>query len=67
MSYLTLLFPSQSQGMVKVSEPHGEAEREVPTRPNPGEKAWTGAGNVPDDCRLRSGIVSMEHWLDLNA
>ena len=67
MSHLTLLFPSQAQGMVNVSEPRREAEHNVFANADAGDKARTGTGNVPDDYRLRSGIVSMEHWLDLNA
>lgn len=63
MSYLTLLFSSQTLEMVNGSE----AEHEIVAGLDSCEKAWTAAGNVPDDYLLPSGIVSMEHWLDLNA
>ena len=67
MSYLTLLFPSQTQGMANVSEASREAEHELFTSPDACESAWIGAGDVLDDYLLPSGIASMEHWLDLNA
>ena len=67
MSYLTLLFPSQTRGMANVSEANREAEHEVFTGTDACENTWTPVGEGPDDCLLPSGIVSMEHWLDLNA
>jgi hypothetical protein len=67
MSYLSLLFASQTQGVVNVSGASREAEHEMFAGPNAGERAWTGAGDRPDDYQLPLGIASMEHWLDLNA
>lgn len=67
MSYLTLLFPSQTQGMVNVSEASRETEHELFTDAGAGEKMWTRSGEGTEDHLLPSGIVSMEHWLDLNA
>jgi hypothetical protein len=67
MSHLTLLFPSQPQEMMTGFEASREAEQDVFTRPDAWERAWTRSEDAADDYRLRSGIVSMEHWLDLNA
>lgn len=67
MSHLTLLIPSQTQGMVNGFEASREAEQDVFRRPDAWENTWTRSGDAADDYRLRSGIVSMEHWLDLNA
>lgn len=67
MSYLTLLFPSQTQGMVNSSDTNREAEHEEFTGRGPCDGACSGAGDAPDDYLLPAGIVSMEHWLDLNA
>ncbi|HTU19147.1 MAG TPA: hypothetical protein VMG10_13890 [Gemmataceae bacterium] len=67
MSFATLLFPSQAQGMVNVAQASREEEHELFTGFDACEKACDGAGRVPEDYLLPSGIFSMEHWLDLNA
>jgi hypothetical protein len=62
-SYLSLLLSSQVRGLVKALGTHGEAEADILPA-----QAWPpGAEDGRDDCQLRSGIASMEHWLDLNA
>ena len=59
-----LLFASQVQGMSKT-------ERETfvhCTKPDTSDaKGVITFTNAPDEVALRSGITSMEHWLDLNA
>ena len=67
MSYLTLLFPSQTQGMVNVAEASREAEHAVFADAGACEGMWTRSEEGAEDHLLPSGIVSMEHWLDLNA
>jgi len=67
MSYLTLLFPSQTQGMVNVSEASRQEEHEVFAEAGVCESGWMREEEATADHLLPSGIVSMEHWLDLNA
>lgn len=67
MSYLTFLFSSQTQGMVNGSEASRLAEHDGFAASEARGKARIRAGEGSDDYRLPSGVVSMEHWLDLNA
>lgn len=67
MSYLTLLFPSQTQGMMNVLEASREAEHEVFAEAGGCQSEWMREEEATADHLLPSGIVSMEHWLDLNA
>ena len=69
MSYLSFLFSSQphTQSLRNVSGASRAAEREGFAEPDTGGNAWTTSGDGAIDYLLPSGILSMEHWLDLNA
>ena len=70
MSYLSLLWTSESQGISKSSAGVSVGEQHEsfspPARSNAAETAVPVTGTQIEQV-LPSGIVSMEHWLDLNA
>lgn len=69
MISLSLLFSSHAQAPALRSFDGANAlrEREVFPAPDAGENTRTRARDGADTYLLPSGIVSMEHWLDLNA
>lgn len=67
MSYLSLLFPSPTQGMAGEPRMSRETETEIRATPDALERTWIGRGSEASDYQLPLGIASLEHWLDLNA
>ena len=67
MSHLSLLFMPATQGLSNASAMGRETEREVHTAPDTAENTCAGMGSGAGNFRLPSGIVSLDHWLDLNA
>jgi hypothetical protein len=67
MSDLTLLFTPATQGLSHASGMSRETEREVHTTLEAGEIMRGGTGSGASNYRLPLGIVSLDHWLDLNA
>lgn len=72
MSYLSFLFAAQTptSSMVNVSRAGHAAESEAfagGERDRVSAPRESTAGDRAIDYRLPSGVVSMEHWLDLNA
>ncbi len=67
MSYLSLQFKSVPQNLSSACRMRRETERDVPTAPDAVESTNTGTGSGVGGFQLPSGIVSLDHWLDLNA
>lgn len=67
MSHLSLLFTPATQGLSNASAMSRETQREVHTAPDAAENTYTGTGSGASNYQLPSGIVSLDHWLDLNA
>jgi hypothetical protein len=67
MSHLSLLFTPVTQGLSNASEKNREGEREIRTTLDAVEITCSGTGSGVGNYRLPSGIVSLDHWLDLNA
>lgn len=67
MSYISLLFHSAMHHPSNTSAMRGETEFEARTVSDARENTCTGTGSAAGNYRLPSGIVSLDHWLDLNA
>ena len=67
MSYHSLLFTSATQDLSNASVRRGDTELEARTALDVGENTYSGTGSGADNYQLPSGIVSLDHWLDLNA
>ncbi len=67
MSYLSLQFKSAPQNLSNACRMRRETEREILTAPDAVESTNTGTGSGLSGFQLPSGIVSLDHWLDLNA
>jgi hypothetical protein len=67
MSYLSLLFTPATQGLSNATERNRESEREFHVPLEAAEITCSGTGSGAGNYRLPSGIVSLDHWLDLNA
>jgi hypothetical protein len=67
MSYLSLQLKSLPQNLSSACRMRRETERDVPTAPDAVESTNSGTGSGVGGFQLPSGIVSLDHWLDLNA
>jgi hypothetical protein len=67
MSYLSLLYTPATQGLSNAPAMSRETEREVHTAPDTVKNTFAGTGSGASNYQLPSGIVSLDHWLDLNA
>jgi hypothetical protein len=62
-----LSLQAQAPALRSIAGANGVVEREVLTARDVGESTWTRGRDGADNYLLPSGIVSMDHWLDLNA
>jgi hypothetical protein len=67
MSYLSLLFTSETQSMSNAYPAGREVEPDAFALSDASESAWNGPRGGMNDYLLPLGIASLEHWLDLNA
>lgn len=67
MSHLSLLFTPATQDLSNASGMSRENEREVHAALDAAEETYAGTGSGASNYQLPSGIVSLDHWLDLNA
>jgi hypothetical protein len=67
MSYTSLLFTYGTQSLSNTCTMSREVEPDVYALPDAPESAGNGPRSGANDYLLPSGVVSLEHWLDLNA
>lgn len=67
MSYLSLQLKSAPQNLSNACRMRREPELDVHTAPDAVESTNSGTGSGMGGFQLPSGIVSLDHWLDLNA
>jgi hypothetical protein len=67
MSYLSLLFTPETKSLTNASRMNPEKEHQASTASDAAQTAYPGTGSGASNYQLPSGIVSLDHWLDLNA
>jgi hypothetical protein len=67
MSYLSLLFRSETRNLSNACTASREVEPDVFPLADASASAWNRPRGAANDYLLPSGIASLEHWLDLNA